>query len=171
MILDKPVGDIKIVFDTNQDDDEDPFNRFWDAVEGLVQKISGPVAFTTAPLNVADQTSSGGSSPAGSANISPLNSPITQSTILSSYLVIPPGMEESRLENPLYTNAQRSGLLIRSQKTIEEYEIENKQLKHTIDLLSKRVLELEQTQHENTMLRSSIIQFRQEIQKQVFEAK
>lgn len=30
--------------------DDDPFNKFWEAVEGLVQKISNPVAFTTAPL-------------------------------------------------------------------------------------------------------------------------
>jgi hypothetical protein len=31
-------------------EEEDPFNKFWDAVEGLVQRISGPVAFTTAPI-------------------------------------------------------------------------------------------------------------------------
>lgn len=37
-----------------QDDDSDPFNKFWDIVEGLVQKISNPVAFATVPLNGAD---------------------------------------------------------------------------------------------------------------------
>ena len=35
-----------------ENDPEDPFNKFWEVVENLVQKISvtGPVAFATAPL-------------------------------------------------------------------------------------------------------------------------
>ncbi|KAJ3413642.1 hypothetical protein HDV05_007710, partial [Chytridiales sp. JEL 0842] len=42
-----------------QDDEpEDPFNKFWEVVENLVQKISGPVAFTTAPLNTTGKPSS-----------------------------------------------------------------------------------------------------------------
>lgn len=53
-------------------------------------------------------------------------------------------------------------------KSIEEYELENRQLKSTVDLLSKRIVELERASQENNMLRSSIIQFRQDIQKQVF---
>ncbi|KAF8932774.1 hypothetical protein BGZ58_006803 [Dissophora ornata] len=32
-------------------DDSDPFNKFWDAVENLVLKISSPVAFTSIPLD------------------------------------------------------------------------------------------------------------------------
>ncbi len=29
---------------------DDPFERFWDEVEGMVQNMAGPVAFTSAPL-------------------------------------------------------------------------------------------------------------------------
>ncbi|KAI8852225.1 hypothetical protein BC829DRAFT_83601 [Chytridium lagenaria] len=38
--------------EVQKDDPEDPFNKFWDAVENLVQKISlpAPLAFTTAPI-------------------------------------------------------------------------------------------------------------------------
>jgi hypothetical protein len=35
-------------------DDSDPFNKFWNAVETLVQKLSNPVAFATVPLNEED---------------------------------------------------------------------------------------------------------------------
>lgn len=52
-------------------------------------------------------------------------------------------------------------------KTNEEYEVENQHLKKTIDQLSKRVAELERAQQENDLLRSSIMQFRNDIQKQV----
>jgi hypothetical protein len=52
-------------------------------------------------------------------------------------------------------------------KCIQEYELENDQLKKTVDLLSKRVIDLESAQQENNMLRSSIIQFRHDIQKHV----
>jgi hypothetical protein len=35
-------------------EDSDPFNKFWNAVETLVQKLSNPVAFASVPLNEAD---------------------------------------------------------------------------------------------------------------------
>ncbi|KAF9425662.1 hypothetical protein BGZ94_007344 [Podila epigama] len=37
-------------------DDTDPFNKFWEAVENLVHKISSPVAFTSIPLTADDPT-------------------------------------------------------------------------------------------------------------------
>jgi len=36
--------------DNTDEDDADPFNKFWEIVETLVQKVSNPVAFATAPL-------------------------------------------------------------------------------------------------------------------------
>ncbi|KAJ3247922.1 hypothetical protein HDU78_002675 [Chytriomyces hyalinus] len=51
-------------------------------------------------------------------------------------------------------------------KTYEELQLENEQLKQTVDFLAKRVSVLDKAAEENNMLKSSIIQFRQDIQKQ-----
>ncbi len=75
-------------------------------------------------------------------------------------MVIPKDLEASKVSNDRVNQEQK--------RTIEELVEENAQLKHTIDLLSKRVLELERTQQENTMLKSSIIQFQKDIQRQVW---
>jgi hypothetical protein len=52
---------------------------------------------------------------------------------------------------------------------LEELEMENQELKQTVDLLTQKIVQLEQTHQENHMLKSSIIQFRQDIQKQVIQ--
>ena len=93
LLLDNNAREIK---SSNDTEDEDPFNKFWDAVEGLVHKISGPVAFTTAPLSKSDEKVQG-------RMAQPVNNiiPIDQSAILNSYLVVKPGgedLEESRYE-------------------------------------------------------------------------
>ncbi|KAJ3276640.1 hypothetical protein HDV01_004173 [Terramyces sp. JEL0728] len=142
LVLDQDAKEVK----SNEDD---PFDKFWDAVEGLVQKISGPVAFTTAPITKSDEH-----------KFKVMDSNMPASTFLNSYMIIPPNSKTKHdpHTNPAFTTNVRT-------KTIEEYQIENEQLKHTVDQLTKRVAELEKTQHENTMLRSSIIQFRQDVQK------
>ncbi|KAJ3294421.1 hypothetical protein HDU76_006955, partial [Blyttiomyces sp. JEL0837] len=53
-----------------------------------------------------------------------------------------------------------------SSKTIEELMIENDQLKQTVDYLAKRIAFLEKAAEENNLLRSSIMQFRQDVQRQ-----
>ncbi|KAI8892395.1 hypothetical protein BC833DRAFT_570156 [Globomyces pollinis-pini] len=53
----------------------------------------------------------------------------------------------------------------RNSKSIEEYELENIELRRNLDVMTRRVQELELAQQENTMLRSSIIQFHQDVQK------
>lgn len=51
---------------------------------------------------------------------------------------------------------------------MEELQTENMFLKRTVDVLSRRIQHLEHTiKEENSMLRSSIIQFKQDVQKQV----
>ncbi|KAJ3253349.1 hypothetical protein HK103_000728 [Boothiomyces macroporosus] len=142
LVLDQDAKEVK-------SDEDDPFDKFWDAVEGLVQKISGPVAFTTAPISKSDEH-----------KFNVLDSTLPNSTFLNSYMIIPPNSKTKQdpHTNPAFTTNVRT-------KTLEEYQIENEQLKHTVDQLTKRVAELEKTQQENTMLRSSIIQFRQDVQK------
>jgi hypothetical protein len=136
MILDQKEEDFR------HENEDDPFNKFWDAIEGLGIKTSGPVAFTTAPL--------------GDTQVE-IQSPIEENSptnLLQSYMVIPP--------------TKKSNSNYNQDKTNEEYRLENKQLKEMVDLLVKKVAALERTQNENNMLKSSIIQFRQDIQKQVF---
>jgi phosphoenolpyruvate-protein kinase (PTS system EI component) len=92
--------------------------------------------------------------------------------MLNSYMFVRSGgdrLEESRLDpiasSSISTSQPKS--LTRSQhRTIEEYEQENAHLHRTVELLTKRVIELERAQQENTLLRSSIMQFRQDLQKQ-----
>ncbi|KAJ3046006.1 hypothetical protein HDV00_003754 [Rhizophlyctis rosea] len=203
-------------------DPEDPFNKFWEVVENLVQKISvtGPVAFTTAPLGneppqlqvntVLSPSSQTSGRPADHME----NDPLRSTTMLNSYFVIPPhnsagspissplpSMGQSSLQPAQYnadlvnttasvdsnffggagrratvgietmqplgvTAAQRGQSGIRPRKTLEEYQIENEQLKQTIDMLTRKVALLERAAEENNLLRSSIIQFRQDFQKQ-----
>ncbi|KAJ3095179.1 hypothetical protein HDU97_007216 [Phlyctochytrium planicorne] len=53
-----------------------------------------------------------------------------------------------------------------SLKTREEIILENEQLRQTVDFLTRRLAVLERAAEENNMLRSSIIQFRQDLQRQ-----
>jgi hypothetical protein len=50
LVVEPDTTSAKLVIESHQND---PFNRFWETVENLIQKISvsNPVAFTTAPLH------------------------------------------------------------------------------------------------------------------------
>ncbi|KNC97754.1 uncharacterized protein SPPG_09402 [Spizellomyces punctatus DAOM BR117] len=262
--MDSVAQSYSVVGEKAGDDPEDPFNKFWEAVENLVDKISltGPVAFATAPLgNVQGQEQPAVSSLAGypDASRDPQNRDLADTlrstTMLNSYFVVPPtgeGMATSRSFSS-HTSASASGGMstqygrpvfyhggvvvteadnnmhpvsasIESNyfgaagnrmssvhsmndygrgggsgvgrvaspilgstsgsvmsreyggvrfdrgpmknKTQEELLMENEQLKHTIDLLTRKLAVLERAAEENNLLRSSIIQFRQDVQKQ-----
>ncbi|KAG0056147.1 hypothetical protein BGZ83_006242 [Gryganskiella cystojenkinii] len=201
-------------------DDSDPFNKFWEAVENLVLKISSPVAFTSIPLDGDDPINTGSillaSSP--TSEEPPLTSPVdaqstgglgggalSQPESMRSSSNLHPGyrlqqqqqqhlqsrhprvradplpMQESFfiIDSPSLANSQsrmlsrnrsasasaseslsvggggiggkqptssslrRSETAPRSTKTLEEYAIENQQLKVTLDKLSRRNLKLE----------------------------
>ncbi|CAM0142521.1 unnamed protein product [Umbelopsis sp. WA50703] len=48
------IDDSYALLNDRDEEDSDPFNKFWNAVETLVQKLSNPVAFASVPLNEAD---------------------------------------------------------------------------------------------------------------------
>ncbi|KAI9205455.1 uncharacterized protein BJ171DRAFT_581132 [Polychytrium aggregatum] len=101
------------------DDPEDPFNKFWDVVESLVQKVSitGPIAFATAPIpsanapvppssalapleyqqtipEYAHQDSSWGNPPDGvrhEPNPRDMSDTMKTTSILNSYFMVPNG--------------------------------------------------------------------------------
>ncbi|KAF9956710.1 hypothetical protein BGZ72_002547 [Mortierella alpina] len=188
-------------------DESDPFNKFWDAVENLVLKISSPVAFTSIPLDGDDPLNSASgllNSPISEdpPPLSPIEAPFSTSTprILDGNLKVPryfpsnssqslprpskpradpspmqesffiidsPTQRNTQSKNPSSrsrsTSASESGTLSSSSpyrptssglrkgetaprnatKTLEEYTIENQQLKLTLDKLSRRNLKLE----------------------------
>ncbi|CAI2173096.1 1577_t:CDS:10 [Funneliformis geosporum] len=170
--------------ESTDDDEADPFNKFWDIVEGLVQKISNPVAFATVPLNGAysraslDQNTIQPSLP---IRYNTVNENIVDDSkveelsaaMMESFYIIPKDQRpNSRTGKPPQTSSSSSpSTPIPSEskdstKTLEEYSIENKQLKTIIDKLSKRMLSYEKAAEENNMLKSSILQFKNDVQKQ-----
>ncbi|KAF9573740.1 hypothetical protein EC968_008140 [Mortierella alpina] len=191
-------------------DESDPFNKFWDAVENLVLKISSPVAFTSIPLDGDDPLNSASgllSSPISEEPplLSPTEAPSSgpgvgaprmldpnlkvpryfpsnssqslprpakpradPSPMQESFFIIDsPSLKNAQLKNPSSrsrsTSASESSTLSSSSpykpassglrkgetvprnatKTLEEYAIENQQLKLTLDKLSRRNLKLE----------------------------
>ncbi|KAF9354946.1 hypothetical protein BGX26_007168 [Mortierella sp. AD094] len=193
-------------------DESDPFNKFWDAVENLVLKISSPVAFTSIPLDGDDPMLLHSPTTEDPPTLNPMDMPFaiqegeqvaadnntlrvpsttssdhTQqrrqskghddlSHMQESFFIIDsPSASDSQLRShsrnrsmpisdtasisstsaPNSTGSNKSTLtnkrsdtvgaatMPRSTKTLEEYAIENQQLKMTLDKLSKRNLKLE----------------------------
>ncbi|KAF9166953.1 hypothetical protein DFQ26_006352 [Actinomortierella ambigua] len=241
-------------------DDSDPFNKFWEALESLVQKISSPVAFASIPLDLDE--------PAPSVSVvqtdqpqqlqphQPLLQPERPMSSLSSQLHTtsnwedapfaiavegpkqlsssstprvsnqepPPEQQlpqrqehlvplqqkrlmtsskrESELESAMVdsyfiidspsappakhpTPRSRSGSnntsmhtvhgvgenSQRSKKTIEEYQIENQQLKLTLDRLSKRNQELEKSAQAAMQLKTNMNSWKQEVERRAMQLK
>ncbi|KAJ3188153.1 hypothetical protein HDU85_005301 [Gaertneriomyces sp. JEL0708] len=72
--------------------DDDPFNKFWEAVENLVEKISltGPVAFASAPLRPDMDPASGWSERDAGMAGDHMSETLKSTQMLNSYFVIPP---------------------------------------------------------------------------------
>ncbi|KAF9579653.1 hypothetical protein BGW38_004011, partial [Lunasporangiospora selenospora] len=181
-------------------DESDPFNKFWEAVENLVLKISSPVAFTSIPLDGDDPLLLNSGStvlqpPAQDepSYIEPISAPfpvpgnaaippnshshslvsqtrahesrLDRSSMQESFFIVDPTSVSNNHSSartlqggsrPLVPSLQRlrsTGRPSRSDttpirqpsptKTLEEYAIENQQLKLTLDKLSKRNLKME----------------------------
>jgi hypothetical protein len=94
---------------------DDPFVRFWDKVENLVDYL---------PLNIkkVDKSKPAARSPVSKQSFGKLEE---SSSLIQSYYFVPSNQKSI------------------SNKTVEEYEIENKALKDTIEKLSKHVASLE----------------------------
>ncbi|RHZ78227.1 hypothetical protein Glove_166g265 [Diversispora epigaea] len=178
--------------DPTDDDDSDPFNKFWGIVESLVSKISNPVAFATVPLNGTDpnilfdpstippplpfgngaDVSNGVSRDNNVSKVDELSA-----AMMESFFIIPNEQKShlrnevqshqrsspSRMSNPSSGRIESKNI---SNKTLEELSMENQQLKSILDTMSKRMLAYEKAAEENSMLRSSILQFKNDFQKQ-----
>lgn len=277
-----PVPQLLISPRNPQDDPEDPFNKFWEAVENLVEKISitGPVAFATAPIGntspVQDMNASGHLDLAKSERFaahflggmtkpalgsdhphSSLNASLRSTQMLNSYLVVPPSDAQSLSASrssvnltstttlygrPVFYNGgvvvsegenqgvvssiesnyfgNTTGMMLggdggnngsarrlastssnslmaagssvgmareyggmrgfdkgqhpsnlQNTKTQEELLLENHHLKQTLNAVTHKISLLERAAEENNLLKSSIMQFRQDVQRQATRGK
>ncbi|KAJ3024290.1 hypothetical protein HKX48_003115 [Thoreauomyces humboldtii] len=234
-----------------EDDPEDPFNKFWEAVENLVDRVSitGPVAFATAPIGNQPVSQEVNDNKFRERSQYSMNASLRATQMLNSYLIIPPnnpykasdggaqqasmtassigrpmfydggvvvnaddphgvvgsiesnyfgiaggqhlGMEKSsgrdarasqagsfsaysggsggsqeNLGSDRFSSSRGAGGPTAASKTREELLLENHHLKQTLNALTHRMALLERTTEENNMLKSSIIQFRQDVQRQ-----
>ncbi|KAG2203803.1 hypothetical protein INT47_012736 [Mucor saturninus] len=148
---------------SNEDHDDDPFNKFLEAVEGLVQQFFNPaVAFTSVPLNENDIPV-----PVTPTELEEVSTKSEQTNMFDSYYMVynPDGSEE---DNPLVHQIQPMSTGTKQEKSIEQqqkdrYKAENEKLQAQIAQLTKRMKSLEMTAEEGDMLKSSVLQFRNDV--------
>ncbi|KAJ2956025.1 hypothetical protein NQZ79_g8074 [Umbelopsis isabellina] len=163
------IDDSYALLTDREEEDSDPFNKFWNAVETLVSKLSNPVAFASVPLNEADNPNAliEDSSVLEAMRKDPSNAsrPSTKAQIeasmMESFFVVP-RQGPSQIIPKTADTAQTNKIDEKpaAGKTVEEYAMENKSLKNTVDILSRQAAE------ESNLLKSSILQFRNDVQKQ-----
>ncbi|CAO3586512.1 unnamed protein product [Absidia cylindrospora] len=149
----------------NYDDDDDasdPFNKFLRVVETLVDQLSNPVAFASAPLNeddiptayqlkllIADDPNS---PPPDSDNDNIMDA----STMTESFFFVPDNQDDATLSSSSAFNGH----------DMDTLSMQNDQLRRRAEQLSRQVQLLEKTAAESNMLKSSILQFRNDVQRQ-----
>ncbi|KAI8878614.1 hypothetical protein K501DRAFT_29407 [Backusella circina FSU 941] len=141
--------------DGTEVENSDPFNKFLEVVETLVQQLSNPaVAFASAPLNENDYPLSLPTQETPEEDeVEEENSDPNQ--MMESYYFVP---EPKGFYNSVQkTNEQRNQLNLN---------VENEKLRQQIAQLTKKIKILERTAEESNMLKSSILQFRNDVHKQ-----
>ncbi|KAI8391034.1 uncharacterized protein BYT42DRAFT_641575 [Radiomyces spectabilis] len=169
------MGGSYAVLSTDDQDDSDPFEKFWEVILRMLGGKSNPVAFTSAPIDDDDiPTPLSKAEDDGSNCDANGDDDLLHQHMLDSYYVIPvddndgsdtrpSGKNKSQLDTQKPANANTSSHECR---TLEEYAAENGRLKAKIDQLTRRIQRLEKTEAESNMLKSSFIQFRNDVQKQ-----
>ncbi|RCH84427.1 hypothetical protein CU097_003303 [Rhizopus azygosporus] len=152
---------------SNDDENDDPFNKFLEVVEGLVQNLINPaVAFASAPLNENDI-------PVPIATQTPLDPDmdhdlqLDNNNMMESFYIVPkPKDYQERQYSIIKTGKDDTLKENDSEKNKEFYQHENEKLRKQIALLTKRVKALELAAEEGNTLKSSIIQFRNDVHRQ-----
>ncbi|KAI7894652.1 uncharacterized protein EV154DRAFT_548807 [Mucor mucedo] len=153
---------------SNEDHDDDPFNKFLEAVEGLVQQFFNPaVAFTSVPLNENDIPVP--VTPTEDKLEEDMSTKSEQTNMFDSYyMVYSPDGSEDDTNNPPVHQIQPMSTGTKQEKSIEQqqkdhYKAENEKLQAQIAQLTKRMKSLEMTAEEGDMLKSSVLQFRNDV--------
>ncbi|ORZ16475.1 hypothetical protein BCR42DRAFT_36585 [Absidia repens] len=144
------------------DDASDPFNKFLRVVETLVDQLSNPVAFASAPLNEDDVptpyqqkllVADGPNSPPPDSDNDNI---MDASAMMESFFFVPDNQGDTTLSS---SNTFKD-------QDMETLQMQNEQLRRRVEQLSRQVQSLEKTAEERNMLKSSILQFRNDVQRQ-----
>lgn len=142
-----------------EEDSEDPFNKFWGVVEPMMDRLSNPVAFTSAPIHDNDepildkphQVMSGES--VGEEE----QSRIEREMSSISECFFAPNKPVTKEEELTHSDSSR------------DYEKENEELRAQIQQLTDKIQILEKKSVDSTVLKSSIIQFKNDVHKQALK--
>jgi hypothetical protein len=146
----------------------DPFEKFWDQVEGLV--VGGAPAAQVFTAQIGQSLLFENPVEESKSKHNALQSYLN---LQYSYIQQPDVHQQSRSRShPLNNNKPNNNNLLQSYlivdtqqhpKTMEEYELENEQLKKAVNMLSIELSKLERTATDNHLLQSSILEFRQQV--------
>lgn len=145
----------------HEDDESDPFNKFLVEIEQIANRLSNPVAFATLPLTTEQQPKKQPGSGPGPGTGPP-------ASIQDSFYIVPKSKSmPSDAMGPFNvrrtTPTRDTGPM--GNKTIEEFALENDQLKSIVDELSRKLSLYSKQAEEANMLRSSILQFKADVQR------
>ncbi|GAA5806242.1 hypothetical protein HPULCUR_011773 [Helicostylum pulchrum] len=157
---------------SNEDHDDDPFNKFLEAVEGLVQQLFNPaVAFTSAPLNENDIPVPILTTPTEEKMLeeeTPNN--LDGTGMMDSYYLVPSPDGSDDVENfrNLVNKTESISIKNKQEKSLrqqqqEDIKLENEKLRAQVAQLNRRVKSLQMTAEEGNMLKSSVLQFRNDV--------
>ncbi|KAI9482755.1 MAG: hypothetical protein EXX96DRAFT_615752 [Benjaminiella poitrasii] len=148
---------------SNEDQDDDPFNKFLEAVEGLVQQLFNPaVAFTSAPLNENDNPIPTLPEEVDTTIATRDGNDHVMLNMADSYFLVPdPNDATHQGLSSVVSKSENS-----SSPQRDQYDLENERLRIQVVHLRKRLKALELSAEENNMLKSSVLQFRNDVHKQ-----
>ncbi|KAI8069195.1 hypothetical protein BC940DRAFT_298123 [Gongronella butleri] len=151
------IGESYALLSTGEEEEDaaDPFNRFLKVVETLMDQLSNPVAFATAPLNEDDM-------PTPYQQRFLANDPLIpnddgSNAMAESFFMVPDHPETKPSANTSASSSEHDN---------DHLQVENEHLKRQVDQLTRRLRSLEKTAEESHMLKSSILQFRNDVQRQ-----
>ncbi|CAO3621409.1 unnamed protein product [Mucor fragilis] len=142
------------------------FLKFFESVNQLVENVCNPaVAFTSAPLNENDIPIPDEADVDESSTILQ-QSHNTNAMMMDSYFIVTDPKDESMVT----TIQKQLGLLSINSATVPNNadirKLENEKLRAQLAHLKKRLKSLQMSAEENNMLKSSVLQFRDDVHKQ-----
>ncbi|KAI8048437.1 hypothetical protein BDF21DRAFT_433398 [Thamnidium elegans] len=163
-IVNQPITESFALLPNEDDDSEDPFNKFWGVVEPMMNKLSNPVAFASAPLHENDDPT-----------------PIVQQRFTEIYGTAINEEESNRIEQEMSSiiesffsykeddHEDTTKLQSNSKHSIDEPRDdlqENEKLKAQIQQLTGQIQNLEKKTQDSTLLKNNIAQFKNDVHKQ-----
>ncbi|KAG2194420.1 hypothetical protein INT47_003131 [Mucor saturninus] len=155
-VVHEPIGDSFALLPNEEDDAEDPFNKFWGVVEPMMNKLS-------TPLHVKDESALNATSETNVYEVIVDEEETSRieremASIIESFFVSPASTK--KIEEDQYTHQTHSTDFERDPKIV------NGELKAQVQQLTNQIQNLEKRSVDSTVLKSSIVQFKSDVHKQ-----